>query len=219
MGFHDGLCQRQAQPDALLVLGKAAAVEPLENMVQVLRMDAAAVVLYGDLNGIGQSFPCNMNRVAALRMVEGVFHDVVNGLGQPVAVAEKKDLLRAGQDKFFMLLFGPVCEMQLNIPQHIRHILGPLFQRDGTGVQPCDLQPKGTMYTWIKAFKEGRLSANEAVHTPKNALSLNDELIELRKCVKEQDKEIRRLKEENEFLEEASAFFAASRRKSAKNRD
>ena len=81
--------------------------------------------------------------------------------------------------------------------------------------------PKGTMYTWIKAFKkEGRLSANEAVHTPKNALSLNDELIELRrKRVKEQDKEIRRLKEENEFLEQASAFFAASRRKSAKNRD
>ena len=79
--------------------------------------------------------------------------------------------------------------------------------------------PKGTMYTWIKAFKEGRLSANEAVHTPNNALSLNDELIELRKRVKAQDKEIRRLKEENEFLEEASAFFAASRRKSAKNKD
>ena len=32
----------------------------------------------------------------------------------------------------------------------------------------------------------------------------------LRKRVKDQDKEIRRLKEENEFLEEASAFFAAS---------
>ena len=79
--------------------------------------------------------------------------------------------------------------------------------------------PEGTMYTWMKAFKEGRLSANQAVHTPKNALALNDELIELRKRVKEQDKEIRRLKEENEFLEEASAFFAASRRKSAKNRD
>ncbi|WMJ87410.1 transposase [Anaerocolumna sp. MB42-C2] len=79
--------------------------------------------------------------------------------------------------------------------------------------------PKGTMYTWIKAYKEGRLSANQAVHTPNNALTLNEELIELRKHVKEQDKEIRRLKEENEFLEEASAFFAASRRKSAKNRD
>ena len=75
--------------------------------------------------------------------------------------------------------------------------------------------PDGTIYCWVKAFKEGRLSASEASHTSKNA----DELIELRKRVKEQDKEIRRLKEENEFLEEASAFFAASRRKSAKNRD
>ena len=36
----------------------------------------------------------------------------------------------------------------------------------------------------------------------------------LRKRVKDQDKEIRRLKEENEFLEEARAFFAASRRNS-----
>lgn len=79
--------------------------------------------------------------------------------------------------------------------------------------------PKGTLYIWIKAFKEGRLSANEGVHTPENALSLNDELIELKKHVKEQDKEMRRLKEENEFLEKARAFFAASCRKSAKNRD
>ena len=57
--------------------------------------------------------------------------------------------------------------------------------------------PKGTIYTWIKAFKEGRLRANEAVYTPNNALSLNDGLIGLRKRVKGQDKEIRRLKEEN----------------------
>jgi transposase-like protein len=26
--------------------------------------------------------------------------------------------------------------------------------------------PDGTIYCWIKAFKEGRLSANEAIHTP-----------------------------------------------------
>ena len=61
--------------------------------------------------------------------------------------------------------------------------------------------------------------AKEAAHTPNNALTLNEELIELRKRVREQDKEIRRLKEENEFLEEASAFYAASRRKSARNKD
>ncbi len=37
-------------------------------------------------------------------------------------------------------------------------------------------------------------------------MSLSEEITMLRKRVKEQDKEIRRLKEENEFLEEASAF-------------
>ena len=47
--------------------------------------------------------------------------------------------------------------------------------------------PKGTIYTWTKAFKEGRLRANEAVHTPNNALSLNDGLIGLRKQVEEQE--------------------------------
>jgi len=79
--------------------------------------------------------------------------------------------------------------------------------------------PKGTIYAWLKVFKEGRLDAKEAIHTPNNAISLNEELIELRKRLRDQDKEIRRLKEENEFLEEASAFFAASRRKSARSKD
>ena len=50
-------------------------------------------------------------------------------------------------------------------------------------------------------------------------MSLAEELNVLRKQVKQQEKEIRRLKEENEFLAEASAFFAASRRKSTKNNE
>ena len=78
---------------------------------------------------------------------------------------------------------------------------------------------KGTIYEWTKAFKEGRLSTEGAAHTPSNALSLNDELIALKKQLKEKDKEIRRLNEMNEFLEEASAFFAASRQRYAKNKD
>ena len=40
-------------------------------------------------------------------------------------------------------------------------------------------------------------------------MTLNEELIQLCRQVKEQ--EIRYLKKENDFLEEASAFFAASR--------
>ena len=50
-------------------------------------------------------------------------------------------------------------------------------------------------------------------------MSLAEKIAMLRKRVKEQDKEIRRLKEENEFQEEVSAFFAASRRKSIKTRE
>src|SRR5699024_939109 len=79
--------------------------------------------------------------------------------------------------------------------------------------------PEGTIHTWLKAVRAGKLDVGEGSHTPDSAMSLSEEITMLRKRVKEQDKEIRRLKEENEFLEEASAFFAASRRKSAKTRE
>lgn len=75
---------------------------------------------------------------------------------------------------------------------------------------------KDTLYGWIKASREGRLDVGPGAHTPSNALSLNEELIQLRAQVSSQQKEIARLKKENAFLEEASAFFAASRLKSAK---
>lgn len=76
--------------------------------------------------------------------------------------------------------------------------------------------PKDTMYGWMKAVRDGRLDVGGGAHTPQSAMTLNEELIQLRRQVKDQDKEIKRLKKENEFLEEASAFFAASRLKSAK---
>ena len=79
--------------------------------------------------------------------------------------------------------------------------------------------PENTMYAWTKAAREGRLDIGSGSHTPQTAMNLAEELALLRRQVKEQEKEIRRLKEENEFLEEASAFFAASRRKSAKGRE
>ena len=79
--------------------------------------------------------------------------------------------------------------------------------------------PENTLYAWMKAAREGRLDTGHGSHTPQTAMNLAEELALLRRQVKEQEKEIRRLKEENEFLEEASAFFAASRRKSAKGRE
>lgn len=77
--------------------------------------------------------------------------------------------------------------------------------------------PRDTLHGWVKAVREGRLDIGEGAHTAESALSLNEELIKLRKQVKEQEKEIKHLKEVNDFLEEASAFFAASRQKSQKS--
>ena len=66
--------------------------------------------------------------------------------------------------------------------------------------------PEGTIHTWLKAVRAGKLDIGEGSHTPTSAMSLAEEITMLRKRVKEQDKEIRRLKEENEFLEKASAL-------------
>ena len=80
---------------------------------------------------------------------------------------------------------------------------------------------KNTLYGWMKAVREGRLSIgeNEQSTFSQSEVTLNEELVQLRKQVKAQEKEIKRLKMENEFLEEASAFFAASRLKLAKTRE
>ena len=79
--------------------------------------------------------------------------------------------------------------------------------------------PEGTVHTWLSAVRNRKLDIGAGSHTPESAMSLAEELAMLRKRVKDQDKVIRRLKEENEFLEEASAFFAASHRKSLKPKE
>lgn len=73
-----------------------------------------------------------------------------------------------------------------------------------------------TLYGWNKRAKDARLDLGPGTQTPDTAMSLTEELQKLRQQNKEQTKEIARLREENEFLTEASAFFAASRRKPAK---
>ncbi len=79
--------------------------------------------------------------------------------------------------------------------------------------------PKNTLYTWMRANRLGTLDLGAGSQTPQSAMTLNEELIQLRQQVKEQDKEIRRLKKETEFLEEASAFFSSIRLKSAKTKE
>ena len=79
--------------------------------------------------------------------------------------------------------------------------------------------PKNTMYGWVRASRLGSLGLGAGSQTPQSTMTLNQELLQIRQLVKEQEKEIRRLKKENDFLEEASAFFAASRLRSAKTKE
>ena len=79
--------------------------------------------------------------------------------------------------------------------------------------------PANTLHTWMRQYRLGNLTLGAVTQTPQRAMTLSEEIQLLRKQVKEQNKEIKRLREENEFLEEASAFFAARRLKSAKTKE
>ena len=62
-------------------------------------------------------------------------------------------------------------------------------------------------------YKTQAVKLGREIGFNKAALSLTEEVQQLRKQNKELAKENKRLKEENEFLAEAGAFFAASRRR------
>lgn len=79
--------------------------------------------------------------------------------------------------------------------------------------------PEGTIRTWLGNAEKGVIDLGEKTYTGGKTNSFVEEIAELKKRIKEQDKEINRMKKENEFLEEASAFFAASRQKLAKTRE
>lgn len=66
--------------------------------------------------------------------------------------------------------------------------------------------PKNTLYGWMRANRLGNLDLGAGSQTPRSAMTLNEELIRLRQQVKEQDKEIRRLKKENDFWRKPVLF-------------
>ena len=74
-----------------------------------------------------------------------------------------------------------------------------------------------TLYGWVKEARKGNMHLEK--RSDSNIIRLEEELQQLRRAHKEQAKEIKRLEEENEFLAEATAFFAASRQRSAKKKE
>ncbi len=95
-----------------------------------------------------------------------------------------------------------------------------LARTRGTKAAAAELGiPEGTLSGWVHKAKSGHMDLGHGEQKPETALTLAAENEELRRQLKERDKEIKRLNELNEFLEEASAFFAASRRKSGRGND
>ena len=78
--------------------------------------------------------------------------------------------------------------------------------------------PVNTLYGWIQKVKTAELDIGCGERSPEESLNIAEENQQLRKRIKALEKENKRLSEMNEFLEDAAAFFAASRQKSGKNK-
>ena len=77
--------------------------------------------------------------------------------------------------------------------------------------------PYNTLYGWVKEARKGNLHLEK--RSDSNVSKLEEELQQLRKANKDLSKQVKQLEEENEFLTEATAFFAASRQRSAKKKE
>ena len=76
--------------------------------------------------------------------------------------------------------------------------------------------PKSTLSHWAKHAAIGYIDTGTGTQTPGSAMTQAMEIQQLREKNKALAKDIARLKKENDFLEEASSFFAASRQKLGK---
>ena len=87
--LNDRLGQREAQADPRRIQGMAAPVKPLEDVVDVLRGNAAAVVGYLDLEHGGGAGPGNPDMAAGRRVIHGVLHQISQSLAGPLWIAEQ----------------------------------------------------------------------------------------------------------------------------------
>ena len=79
--------------------------------------------------------------------------------------------------------------------------------------------PVNTLYGWIRKAKSRSLDIGCGERSPEESLNIAEENQQLKKRIKALEMENKRISEMNAFLEDAAAFFAASRQKSGKNKD
>ena len=76
-----------------------------------------------------------------------------------------------------------------------------------------------TLKYWDRCVRNGTLRLENSDISPEGALSIKDENRLLKERIKAIEKQIKRYQEDNDFLREASAFFAASHQKLREMRD
>ena len=126
-------------------------LKPLKDVMYILRVDAASIILYHNLDTRRQLLPRNTNCCTTFCMVKRIFHNIVDCLIQPITITKKRKMIRARQNDFFLFLSGSICKMQFNIPHHIRHILCGLLQHNGPGIQFCNLEQ--VLHQYFNAVK------------------------------------------------------------------
>jgi len=75
--------------------------------------------------------------------------------------------------------------------------------------------PTDTLYAWISKSKRGTLAPAKKTEEKTKPTSPSEQIRELERRIKALENENAQIRRENEILEDAAAFFAARRKKSA----
>ena len=127
MRLNNGFGQRKAEPHALCILGKAAAVEALENVGQVFRMNPATGIPHPDLHHRRKGAPLDLNGIACPCVIQCIFDQVAQSLAHPVSITEENHVFVARKAKLLALLFCLNRKPLFQRLHQIRQILLRLF--------------------------------------------------------------------------------------------
>ena len=140
MRFNNHFAERKTKANALLVFRKTAPVKPLEYMVQILRLDAAPIVLYDNLNYGCRLFPFNQTKFPFSVWSKAFSQYFLLPLSSSHGHKSSEICSSPVSTSSFSSCLARYAEVQFHFSHHIRHIFRGLFKYNGTGIQLRNLQ-------------------------------------------------------------------------------
>ena len=105
LSFDNSLCQRQPQSDPRRIQRAFAAVEPLEDVMEVFRPNSRTIIGYKEAEHGLRAFPGNVNLPLWTGVIQSVFYDIGDGFTGPFQIAED-GLGRSGEGEPFTVLLS-----------------------------------------------------------------------------------------------------------------